>query len=68
MGLVCCPCPVIVILHCGLVSLCPCAMIWYCVGVWAVVPVLYCGRLALCVVLSIGYILLKAAGACVNRV
>lgn len=68
MGLVCCLCPVIVILHCVLVSLCPCAMIWYCVGVWAVVPVLYCGRLALCVVLSIGHILLKAAGACVNRV
>lgn len=61
----------VMILCCGLVSLCPCAcvsMIWHCVGACAAVPVLHCVRLALCVVLSLGHILLTVAAACVNRV
>ena len=58
----------VMILCCGLVSLCLCVYDLKLLGACAAVPVLHCVRLALCVVLSLGHILLTVAAACVNRV
>ena len=57
----------VMILCCGLVSLCLCVYDLELLGACAAVPVLHCVRLALCVVLSLGHILLTVAAGGINR-